>query len=950
MGLSYKLEDVVSPVDPVDPTSQEMITLLWGKISQATDISKAYLACFQLMKKHPDKVVNWLKIEDRNVLVAINSLQRKTYDYSLDILLTYKRDALNQILFYKKLVVLQKVVKMNFEAPNPEIDNLKYEGSSLEILNGLIDELLQHLFDQLEDQYQFDLTKVFNLLKTQLQGQDYQDQINLFNAWLLGGTGSPFAQDTAVPTGGDDVTEARNFPFSRPILLKLLSNYSEQNHNTKERKNQEAIFWGSRDRFSTHREFVEWFIQDFEANLSNNDAETHLANMLNEPSFWSPNSQKVLMPAFAELMEPIFVNSGIHALDQALLFKPPQNKTLLKELIGYANEMLTNLELHPNDNFKQIFPFLTNIPPWQDLRLSPVQNSTNLPTSPNSAHNRNVMTIKNAGKTLAFTQERRGASRSTYIPNFSFHIHGFHEHFPIQTHHDSYNNATAFDIGLQRLVVFNPISKKWEVSDQLNLNRARTLMKRSFDESFSSGFKFQANWRILLVLTEKNRQLKFHINPINYEASGGKTHLGKGRADKAEIQGRQLWTHFGIETTQDFEGVEFARRLGIAMGLKAEDYIPPSDLHPENQGDSYNANIKLVKFRDTVFDYFALVSNESRNFIWTNLPGIHTNTSSRTPIGGLRFAENPEERTAVDSSPQEALHAMAFYYFREIGKKGFVLKEDDRNQPKGIEGEPEKSRISPAITAMLDSNFELLHQRLKVEGEALPYKWLAKKYRKNAPLSGLKGGRLKGKSVMGMSASDALDNILLDPNTLQLFRRIKGSHQPGRRTDQEWCHLQGDGDNGPSITQNFVAGSDHCNTEQLALEEGMRPITTYPQAGEFFLHSTAYLLESHEDTGQFGEHVLNEYFNRNRSQEQPWQNTNALNQYNSAAAFIRYKIYKKVTNDTGTGYVKHFDYTFEGQGEFFDVNQYTLVSNSIRYALLGKGELITKYLEGITSV
>jgi hypothetical protein len=42
------------------------------------------------------------------------------------------------------------------------------------------------------------------------------------------------------------------------------------------------------------------------------------------------------------------------------------------------------------------------------------------------------------------------------------------------------------------------------------------------------------------------------------------------------------------------------------------------------------------------------------------------------------------------------------------------------------------------------------------------------------------------------------------------------------RTDQEWCHLHGHGDGGTETVDNFVAGSKHCNTEQLAIEMGQR--------------------------------------------------------------------------------------------------------------------------------
>jgi hypothetical protein len=43
------------------------------------------------------------------------------------------------------------------------------------------------------------------------------------------------------------------------------------------------------------------------------------------------------------------------------------------------------------------------------------------------------------------------------------------------------------------------------------------------------------------------------------------------------------------------------------------------------------------------------------------------------------------------------------------------------------------------------------------------------------------------------------------------------------RTAQEWCHLQGHGDGGTETLENFVSGSKHANSEQLAIESGQRP-------------------------------------------------------------------------------------------------------------------------------
>lgn len=53
------------------------------------------------------------------------------------------------------------------------------------------------------------------------------------------------------------------------------------------------------------------------------------------------------------------------------------------------------------------------------------------------------------------------------------------------------------------------------------------------------------------------------------------------------------------------------------------------------------------------------------------------------------------------------------------------------------------------------------------------------------------------------------------------------------RTQQEWCHLVGHGDGGDEVFENFIAGSKHCNTEQLAIETGQRTARrTYGQTGD----------------------------------------------------------------------------------------------------------------------
>ncbi|MGW8356842.1 hypothetical protein [Streptomyces wedmorensis] len=45
---------------------------------------------------------------------------------------------------------------------------------------------------------------------------------------------------------------------------------------------------------------------------------------------------------------------------------------------------------------------------------------------------------------------------------------------------------------------------------------------------------------------------------------------------------------------------------------------------------------------------------------------------------------------------------------------------------------------------------------------------------------------------------------------------------PGVLAKYEWCHLIGDGDSGPNIPNNLVIGTNAVNTEQLAMEIGLR--------------------------------------------------------------------------------------------------------------------------------
>ncbi len=57
------------------------------------------------------------------------------------------------------------------------------------------------------------------------------------------------------------------------------------------------------------------------------------------------------------------------------------------------------------------------------------------------------------------------------------------------------------------------------------------------------------------------------------------------------------------------------------------------------------------------------------------------------------------------------------------------------------------------------------------------------------------------------------------------WKKARGGHSPikrGKLASHEWCHLVGDGDRGPCAPDNLVVGTNSVNTEQLAIEVGLR--------------------------------------------------------------------------------------------------------------------------------
>ena len=250
-----------------------------------------------------------------------------------------------------------------------------------------------------------------------------------------------------------------------------------------------------------------------------------------------------------------------------------------------------------------------------------------------------------------------------------------------------------------------------------------------------------------------------------------------------------------------------------------------------------------------------------------------------------------------------------------------------------------------------------------------------------------------------LSATQFANVIVAQQKAQNYWQKLKRSHFHRLPTQQEWCHLLGHGDDGRERVGNFVSGSTHCNTEQLAIEEAQRLTTHKSGKGNYILKSTAYLLGDDSmqvtpDQNSFLDQdrgYLENAYNSNpafekgktdppdsiltqntsspmeivtnsitppsntpqeKNEKQNIKTQNSLESVKTeesketinrdlsltrtnapVAAFIRYKIYKKVENR----YQKLFDYVFEAQSEFIDKNQYRILNATVRHILAPSG-------------
>ena len=438
---------------------------------------------------------------------------------------------------------------------------------------------------------------------------------------------------------------------------------------------------------------------------------------------------------------------------------------------------------------------------------------------------------------------------------------------------------------------------------------------------FGKAFSFRRNWAIIYYLNLPKRLIG--PNLMSIKSGGGFS--GIGRADRVDEES-YLWSHEGQfpaswDYAQDhLQRDNLGKLLGLFIGLNMANY-----LNPHRAAMWRSTQINSITYR--------YLQHEGDLYVRTNLPFVPFETQTRTRVGG--------------EAVLEVLRAFRFVYFRKVDDDFFVEKVDRKNRPRDQNPEP-------PIDFGWVGNYDLIH-RIPTTGYKLlmPKKFKGKALEK--PKTDIRQGANKvmkehlGLSGTGSASVYANDFFTRFSGAVSIWNQLKRRPLGPLPTDQEWCHLHGNAFGGPSKGENFVSGSKHCNTEQLAMETAQSHVIKKGEPAKFTLKSTAYLFKLTDPSeSQF---VSPDSFKRKRQvtyEEQVYelfrhrrkQTFRAGNFQPSlpndlpVAAALRYKILQK----DGYGFsspFKIFDYTFEAQSELFDRNQFLIIQHMVEHVMMG---------------
>ena len=485
-------------------------------------------------------------------------------------------------------------------------------------------------------------------------------------------------------------------------------------------------------------------------------------------------------------------------------------------------------------------------------------------------------------------------------------------------------------------------------------------------------------------------------------------------------------------------------KLGAALGLPKQRELKVSDYSllkgtkaaaVEIAGKIYAyQNLGLQRFRNTGFHY-PIISLSDATDQWFY---VQVNTPVASVASVLTAKSTKRYSRPLTDDPKSILELFNFSYFRRITS----IKDPTRNlevvteDSKVIQLYTQNDRRKPTGSETVvikwdDPNYDAVGANLPI---CFNVEENIEQYFKDKQTRGKminKGNPLFREAKPRKDAGTAMSQIFnrLKPPLPSLFPQISNTKLPATPfangamkqsaavkddwgvlkvtsgnylpINQEWCHLRGHGDGGDEYPGNFVSGSFHCNTEQLAIETGQRVVTQQGVEKTYLLHSTVYMLRDATDykstvdderksqviTGNYltdqdvyktmkENHLAQREAERDASNTQPKKKQKidpntmqvekpVVEQGDVAplAAYLRYKVMKTKpagTSNAGSGskragadfieISKYFDFIFEGQSEFLDKHQFAILSQAVRFALAGKAEFETWYEQAKTDL
>jgi hypothetical protein len=479
----------------------------------------------------------------------------------------------------------------------------------------------------------------------------------------------------------------------------------------------------------------------------------------------------------------------------------------------------------------------------------------------------------------------------------------------------------------------------------------RATIQQGWARTTQKGFfSLRYEWRALYAIELTNEISTHLIWSVGY--GGGH---GIGRADNVE-KGEYLWGVNVKPSDPSYATDEpLAKNLGIILGLAVDRYQNLT----ENVAIASNGYaVRTVRYAGDEYVRVHLYNE--------HIMGMINN-----------YYMDASEKTQL---PQDYHRYFNLCYYRKVKEDTvknmlYVTKKDRKNYPVSP-NENELAQMSLPINFNDRYNIGQFQQEIngrlrKSNGGTLGVNPNLRQNAGTVMTDGAFVNLYEADVRMLINASSSLpadyfSQIILnrlDSMALPDWQNLKDTEGAAFPTSQEWCHLFGHGDGGNEVVANFVSGSAHCNTEQLAIELGQRVTTQSkdkPAGVSYTLLSTAYLFKDNSIQTALpaavpapvpaptGGGVPPQKPSLKRNMTVLMDNHSAKYMRRSEtnldprifkpvpvgegapiAAYIRYIVYK----EEGATRTKMFEHIFEGQSEFFDKNQYNLLHYMIRFAL-----------------